>query len=49
MWRPRVRCLGQNWRGGPKLQQKVNLGGLKRVFFLEDQNHNFEKLKRPKI
>jgi len=24
---------GQNWAREPKLQQKVNLGGLKRVFF----------------
>jgi len=23
----------QNWRGGPKLQQKVNLRGLKRDIF----------------
>jgi len=29
---------------GPKLQQKVNLRGLKRVIFLGGQNHNFEKL-----
>ena len=29
---------------GPKLQQKVNLKGLKRFVFLGGQNHNFEKL-----
>jgi len=29
----RQRWLDQNWVTGPKLQQKVNLEGLKRVFF----------------
>jgi len=40
---------GQNWTRGPKLQQKINLGGLKRVVFLEGQNHNFGKLKETKM
>jgi len=34
---------------GPKLQHKVNLGGLERVVFLGDQNRNFEKLRGPKV
>jgi len=46
---PRVRWMGQNWRGGPKLKQKVNLAGLKRWFFLGGQNHNFGKLTGPKV
>jgi len=41
MWRPRQHWLNQNLRGGPKLQQKVNLGAWKKLFFLRDQNHNF--------
>jgi len=31
------------------LQQKINLGGLKKIVFLKDQNHNFGKLWRPKV
>jgi len=46
---PHQRLLGQNWARGPKLQQKVNLGGLKRVVFLGGQNHNFGKLRGPKV
>jgi len=34
---------------GLKLQQKVNLRGLKRVVFLGGQNHNFMKLRGPKV
>jgi len=32
---------------GAKLQQKANLED--ELFFLEGQNHNFEKLKVPKV
>jgi len=47
--RRRQRLLCQNWVRGPKLQQKVNLKDLKRIVFLKDQNHNFKKLKEPKM
>jgi len=41
--------LQQNWAKGPKLQQKVNLRGPERVVYFRGQNHNFGKLRGPKV
>ena len=46
---PRQRRPSQNWQWGPKLPQMQNLEGRFVVFFLEDQNRNFVKVKGLKL
>jgi len=42
---PRQHRPNQNWSWGQKLPHVKNLGGGFVVFFLRDENHNFEKVR----
>jgi len=46
---PRQRRPSQNWLWEQKLSQMQNLGGGFGVFFLVDQNRNFEKVRGLKL